>query len=87
MQFVVCGVGIVGVTNLKANRKDWLRDSPWTSEEQFMEDLINEWENMKNIGIQKGILTKNSDGSIVGLGHPDNWFDEVERNTNVKNSR
>jgi len=80
-------VAIVGVINLKVNRKNGLIGSPWETEQELMEDLIKEWENMKTIGIQRGILTKNPDGSVTGRGHPDKLFDEVEKTLNVKNSR
>jgi hypothetical protein len=83
---VICGVDIDGVTNLKAKHKNWLEDSPWDSEQQLMEDLITVWEDMKSFGIEKGVLTKRSDGSIVGRGHPDRWFDKVEKTVNVNNS-
>lgn len=77
--FVICGVVIVGVINLKANRNNWLEDSPWDSEQHLMDELVKEWDRMKSIGIKRGMLTKQPDGSIIGRGNPEMWFDEVEK--------
>jgi hypothetical protein len=43
-----------------------------------MEDLKREWERMKEIGVDKGILIKRADGALVGRGDPNDWFDAVE---------
>jgi hypothetical protein len=57
---------------------DWIKDSPWNSIEEFEQELEASWEEMKRQGIEKGILTEREDGALVGLGHPNKWFDAVE---------
>ena len=44
-----------------------------------MEDLKREWERMKQIGVEEGILTRRKDGALVGRGDPNDWFDAVEK--------
>ena len=57
---------------------DYLKQLPWDSEEEFKKDLERAWEEMKQEGLRKGILTLREDGAIVGHGHPNLWFDAVE---------
>ena len=56
----------------------WIDASPWPSIEAFQKELDDIWEEMKQHGLDKKILTKREDGAIVGHGHPDKWFDAVE---------
>ena len=44
-----------------------------------MEDLKREWERMKRIGVEEGVLTQREDGALVGRGDPNDWFDAVEK--------
>jgi hypothetical protein len=57
--------------------KQWIDASPWDTEEQFYEDLERAWKEMKQQGLEKGILTIREDGALIGKGHPDKWFDAV----------
>jgi hypothetical protein len=59
-------------------KTDYLRHLPWDSEEEFKKDLERVWEDMKQQGLDKGILTLREDGAIIGRGHPDKWFDAVD---------
>ena len=58
---------------------NWLKGSPWSSEAELTADLKNAWEDMKQTGLDKGILTQRADGAIVGKGNPNIWFDAVEK--------
>ena len=44
-----------------------------------MEDLKREWERMKRIGVEEGVLTQREDGALVGRDDPNDWFDAVEK--------
>ena len=57
---------------------DYLRHLPWNSVEQLQQELESSWEDMKQQGLGKGILTQRGDGAIIGRGHPNKWFDAVE---------
>ena len=57
---------------------NWIEDSPWNSIEELQQGLEASWEDMKQQGIEKGILTQREDGAIIGRGHPNKWFDAVE---------
>ena len=57
---------------------DYLKHLPWDSEEEFKKDLERVWNEMKQQGLEKKILTQREDGAIVGQGHPDKWFDAVD---------
>ena len=59
-------------------KTDYLKHLPWDSEEEFKKDLERVWNEMKQQGLDKGILTEREDGAIVGNGHPNKWFDAVE---------
>lgn len=63
--------------SLKLPTKQWIDASPWNSIEEFETDIQAVWEEMKQQGLDKGILTQRDDGAIVGHGHPDKWFDAV----------
>jgi hypothetical protein len=56
----------------------WIETSPWPSIEAFQKELESIWEDMKQQGLDKNILTEREDGAIIGHGHPDKWFDAVE---------
>ena len=64
-------------TSLKPHTKQWIDASPWNSIEEFETDIHAVWEEMKQQGLDKGILTLREDGAIVGHGHPNKWFDAV----------
>ena len=68
----------LGLLELNVRKTDYLRHLPWDSEEEFKKDLERTWEDMKQQGLDKGILTQREDGAIIGRGHPDKWFDAVE---------
>jgi len=57
---------------------NWIDASPWPSIEEFQKELDAIWEDMKQQGLDKKILTEREDGAIVGHGHPDKWFDAVD---------
>jgi hypothetical protein len=59
--------------------KNWIKNSPWESIEEFEKELEDSWEEMKRIGLESGLLTKRKDGAIIGHGHPNKWFDIVEK--------
>ena len=59
-------------------KTDYLRHLPWDSEEEFKKDLERVWNEMKQQGLEKNILTQREDGAIIGRGHPNKWFDAVE---------
>ena len=62
-------------------KPDYLKHLPWDSTEEFQRDLERVWEEMKQQGLEKKILTQREDGAIVGYGHPDRWFDAVEKDS------
>lgn len=62
-------------------KPDYLKHLPWDSEEEFRKDLERVWEEMKQHGLDKKILTKREDGAIVGHSSPDRWFDAVEKDS------
>ena len=68
----------LGLLELNVRKTDYLRHLPWDSEEEFKKDLERVWNEMKQQGLDKGILTQREDGAIIGRGHPDKWFDAVE---------
>lgn len=68
----------LGLLELNVRKTDYLRHLPWDSEEEFKKDLERVWNEMKQQGLDKGILTLREDGVIVGHGHPDKWFDAVD---------
>ena len=57
---------------------NWIEDSPWNSIEDLQQGLEDSWKDMKQQGLAKGILTQRGDGAIIGIGHPNKWFDAVE---------
>lgn len=59
-------------------KTDYLKHLPWDSEEEFKKDIERVWNEMKQQGLEKNILTQREDGAIIGRGHPDKWFDAVE---------
>ena len=67
-----------GPLELNVRKTDYLRHLPWDSEEEFKKDLERVWNEMKQQGLDKGILTQREDGAIIGRGHPDKWFDAVD---------
>jgi len=48
------------------------------TEEELDSLLEIEWEKMKDIGVEKGILTPLPNGALRGSGDPDKWFSAVE---------
>ena len=68
----------LGLLESNVRKTDYLRHLPWDSEEEFKKDLERVWNEMKQQGLDKGILTQREDGAIIGRGHPDKWFDAVE---------
>ena len=68
----------LGLLELNVRKTDYLRHLPWDSEEEFKKDLERVWNEMKQQGLDKGILTQREDGAIIGRGHPDKWFDAVD---------
>ena len=68
----------LGLQGSNVKKTDYLRHLPWNSEEEFKKDLERVWNEMKQQGLEKKILTQREDGAIVGHGHPDKWFDAVE---------
>ena len=59
-------------------KTDYLKHLPWDSEEEFKKDIERVWNEMKQQGLEKNILTQREDGAIIGRGHPNKWFDAVE---------
>ena len=59
--------------------KDWIKNSPWSNEQEFLVEMQQAWEEMKTIGIKSGVLTQRPDGAIIGNGDPNRWFDQVEK--------
>jgi hypothetical protein len=59
-------------------KTDYLKQLPWPSIEAFQKELESIWEDMKQQGLDKNILTQREDGAIIGKGHPDKWFDAVD---------
>lgn len=55
-----------------------MNNSPWKNKQELMQDLERAWTEMKQTGLDKGILTQRADGAIVGKGNPNIWFDAVE---------
>ena len=68
----------LGLLELNVRKTDYLRHLPWDSEEEFKKDLERVWNEMKQQGLEKNILTQREDGAIIGRGHPNKWFDAVE---------
>ena len=68
----------VSQTSLRPHTNQWIDDSPWDSIEEFEQELAASWEEMKQRGLELGILTQREDGAIIGHGHPDKWFDAVD---------
>jgi len=68
----------IGPLELNVRKTDYLRHLPWDSEEEFKKDLERVWNEMKQQGLEKKILTQREDGAIIGKGHPDKWFDAVD---------
>ena len=65
-------------SNVRNPNPNWIEDSPWNSIEELQQGLEASWEDMKQQGLAKGILTLREDGAIIGRGHPNKWFDAVE---------
>ena len=68
----------LGPLELNVKKTDYLRHLPWDSEEEFKKDLERVWNEMKQQGLEKKILTLREDGAIIGRGHPNKWFDAVD---------
>ena len=68
----------LGLLESNVRKTDYLRHLPWDSEEEFKKDLERVWNEMKQQGLDKGILTQREDGAIIGRGHPNKWFDAVD---------
>ena len=54
---------------------------PWDSFEEFERDMEVVLDEMKRIGVAKGILEVTPEGYLKGRGHPDKWFDAVDEET------
>ena len=65
-------------SNVRNPNPNWIDSSLWNSIEEFEQELETAWEDMKQQGLAKGILTQREDGAIIGRGHPNKWFDAVE---------
>ena len=70
--------GLISPITKTGKSTDWIKDSPWNSIEELEKELETSWEDMKQRGLELGILTERDDGALVGRGHPDKWFDAVE---------
>ena len=57
---------------------DLPEDFPWASLVEFEKDMQEALDEMKLIGIEKGILEVTPEGWLKGHGHPDEWFDAVD---------
>ena len=68
----------LGLPELNVKNLKWIETSPWPSIEEFEKDLESVWNEMKQQGLKKKILTQREDGAIIGRGHPDKWFDAVD---------
>jgi hypothetical protein len=51
---------------------------PWASFAEFEKDMYQVLDDMKRIGIEKGVLEVTPEGWLKGHGHPDKWFDAVD---------
>lgn len=51
---------------------------PWASYAGFEKDMQEALDEMKLIGIEKGVLEVTPEGWLKGHGHPDKWFDAVD---------
>ena len=54
-------------------------DFPWQSWSSFEKDIEEELERMKTEGVRLGKLEVTPEGWLKGYGHPDNWFDAVDK--------
>ena len=68
----------LGPLELNVRKTDYLQHLPWDLEEEFKKDLERVWNEMKQQGLEKKILTQREDGAIIGRGHPSKWFDAIE---------
>lgn len=60
-----------------------MKTKPWPeeflgSEEEFTA-LLEEWKNLKQHGLDKGILVKDKNGYLIGQGDPNILFDSYEK--------
>lgn len=68
-----------GVAMTKYFRNDDVPDGfLWETWSAFEKDLEFVLDDMKRIGIEKGVLEVTPEGWLKGHGHPDKWFDAVE---------
>jgi hypothetical protein len=63
--------------------KNKIKNKPWPeeflgSEEDFTNLLEEEWKNIKQHGLEKGILRKGPGGSLIGLQDPSVLFDSYD---------
>ena len=65
-------------SNVRNPNPNWIEDSPWNSINEFEKELEAGWNDMKQQGLEKKLLTQREDGAIIGRGHPDKWFDAVD---------
>ena len=68
----------LGPLELNVRNPKWIETSPWPSIEEFEKDLESVWNEMKQQGLEKKILTQREDGAIISRGYPDRWFDAVD---------
>lgn len=65
--------------------KDVPEGFPWETWSDFDKELEDVWEEMKSEGVRLGKLEVTPEGYLKGRGHPDDWFDAVEKSLNGKN--
>jgi len=63
-----------------------MKTKPWPkefleSEEEFTALLEEEWKNIKQHGLDQGILVKDKNGYLIGQGDPNNLFDSYEKSS------
>lgn len=56
-------------------------DFPWTTWSEFMKGMDTVWEEMKQKGVDFKHLEVTEEGWLKGFGHPDKWFDAVEKDS------
>lgn len=69
----------VMMTKYFRNDQEVPEDFPWSSFAEFEKDMEQELERMKTEGVRLGKLEVTPEGWLKGYGHPDNWFDAVNK--------
>lgn len=69
----------VMMTKYFRNDQEVPEDFPWPSYADFEKDMEQELERMKTEGVRLGKLEVTPEGWLKGYGHPDNWFDAVNK--------